>query len=256
MEPRTTETGASIDSWSWWTAPVPVRYDKEVNGNCTCGVELVEGARFCHKCGRPVDGYDPIAEAEDVPAAPVIEAQATEAPLAPPPLPAPPIGFRNRETIRAALLAVAITFLPSSAIGQISSLFIFVGLLVNGLLGVLLYLRRTGRGMTAIEGARQGWISGLFFFGISFLMSSLVIAASGKDFAEVLREQAKTQGASAPDIAKLFDQPGFFGVWMVAAFVVAFVLVTSLGSIGGILGARLFGSGSKNASQETGSKLG
>src|SRR4051812_3514385 len=35
-------------------------YDKDVNGTCTCGVELVDGARFCHKCGRPVDGTEPV----------------------------------------------------------------------------------------------------------------------------------------------------------------------------------------------------
>jgi hypothetical protein len=231
-----------------------------VNGKCTCGVELVEGARFCHKCGRPVDGIEPasVVEIEDVP---FVVPGLTEPPpvqvsaALPPPLPPPPIGFRNRDTIRAALFSSAITFLPSSAIAQISGLLLFGGLLINGLLSVLLYLRRTGRPMTSIEGARQGWISGLIFFCITFILSALALTASGKGgFAEVMREQARAQGSLTPDMAKIFDQPGFLAAVMVAAVIIAFILFTTLASLGGVLGARIFGNNnnSNNARQETG----
>jgi hypothetical protein len=231
-----------------------------VNGKCTCGVELVEGARFCHKCGRPVDGIEPAIAVgiEEFPlAAPDVVVVAPMPPVSaiPPPLPVPSIGFRNRDTIRAALFSSAITFLPSSAIAQISGVLLFGGLLVNGLLSVLLYLRRTGRPMTSIEGARQGWISGLIFFCITFLLSALALTASGKGgFADVMREQARAQGSLTPDMAKIFDQPGFLAAVMVAAVIIAFVLFTTLASLGGVLGARLFGNhnNSNNARQETG----
>ena len=225
-----------------------------MNGNCTCGVEFVEGARFCHKCGRPVDGIEPLAAiAEDAPAiAPVV----AEPLLVPPPLPVAPIGFRNRDAFRAALLSAAITFLPSSAIAQFSGLLFFGGLFVNGLLGVLLYLRRTGRGMTTIEGARQGWISGLLFFVITLVMSTLTIAISSKGgFGDAMREQAKAQGTLTPDVAKILDQPAYLVGVMIIAMIITFILFTSLASVGGMLGARLFGSGNTNAGQETGSKL-
>ena len=185
---------------------------------------------------------------------PLVAHPVVEAPVdaIPPPLPAPSIGFRNRDTIRAALLSAAITFLPSSAIAQVSAVLFLGGLLVNGLLGVLLYLRRTGRGMTTIEGARQGWISGLLFFAIAFLMTVLTLAFSGKGgFADAMREQAKLQGTLTPDVAKILDQPAFLGVVMFIALVVAFVLFTSLASLGGMLGARLFGANTNQPRQET-----
>ena len=226
-----------------------------MNGNCTCGVELVEGARFCHKCGRPVDGFEPLGtEAEEVPAVPVVVVSLPPLTAPPPPLPAPSIGFRNRDTIQAALLAAAITFLPASAIASLSGLLFFGGLLVNGLLGVLLYLRRSGRGMSTIEGARQGWISGLFFFGITSLLMMLTMAFSDKGIGDLMREAAKAQGTLTPDVAKTLDQPAFLAGVIVVAMVTVFVLFTSLASLGGMLGARLFGANA-NPTEQTGSKL-
>lgn len=216
----------------------------------------MEGARFCHKCGRPVDGFEPIAAVEEAPVEPIVVAMA-------PPLPASamtamvPVGFRNPDSLRAALLSVAITFLPSTAAAQFSPILFFGGLFVNGLLGVLLYLRRSGRGMTTIEGARQGWISGLFFFGITFVLSAATMLVSGKGgFADMMREQAKAQGTLTPDVTKILNEPSFLAGVMAIALVILFVLFTSLASVGGMLGARLFGTGNTNASEEPGSKLG
>ena len=228
-----------------------------MNGNCTCGVEFVEGARFCHKCGRPVDGIEPLAAlAEDAPAIAPTVVVATPLLPVPPPLPVAPIGFRNRDAVRAALLSAAITFLPSSAVVQFSPLLFFGGLFIDGLLGVLLYLRRTGRGMTTIEGARQGWISGLLFFLITLVMSTLTIAVSAKGgFGDAMREQAKAQGTLTPDVAKILDQPAYLVGVMFIAMIISLILFTSLASVGGMLGARLFGSGNTNAGHEPGSKL-
>jgi hypothetical protein len=220
-----------------------------VNGKCTCGVELVEGARFCHKCGRPVDGFEPIVDVDETPVPDSsVAATSVETPT-PPPLPAPTIGFRNRDTVRAALMSSAITFLPSFAIAQILAVLIFLGLLINGLLSVLLYLRRTGRGMTTIEGARQGWISGLFFSLFTTVMSTLALATSDKSALSEILQQAKSQGAIPPEAIQMLSQPGVLAAAIIVELVIAFVLFTSLASIGGMLGARLFGSA--RPSQET-----
>ena len=223
-----------------------------MNGNCTCGVQLVEGARFCHKCGRPVDGIEPMDALAEEPIA------VLEVPVAgPPPLPAVSIGFRNPDTVRSALLSVAITFLPSSLVAQFSPVLFLGGLFVNGLLGVLLFLRKSGRSITTIEGARQGWISGLFFFGITFVLSTASLLVSGKGgISDIMREQAKIQGTLTPDVAKILDEPAFLAAVIFIASVVLFVLFTSLASVGGMLGARLFRNGNANRSEEPGSKLG
>lgn len=225
-----------------------------MNGFCTCGVEFVDGARFCHKCGRPVDGIEPIDALEE-------KAVTIAAPVAvPPPLPvAAPVtvGFRNPDTVRAALMSVAITFLPASAAGQLSIALFFGGLLVSGLLSVLLFLRRGGRGMSTIEGARQGWISGLFFFGLLFVLSSakLMFSSTG-GLAGLMREGAKAQGTTiTPEMAKVLDQPTVLAIGLLMGMAILFVVFTSLASVGGMLGARLFGSGNHNTSEEPGSKL-
>ena len=164
-----------------------------------------------------------------------------------------PIGFRNADTMRAALLSVAITFLPSTAVAQFSPILFFGGLFVNGLLGVLLFLRRTGRGMTTIEGARQGWISGLLFFGIMFLLTGLSMLFAAKNgVAEMIREQAKVQGTLTPEVAKILNDGSFLTGFVFIASVVMFVLFTSLASVGGMLGARLFGSASRRGTEEPG----
>lgn len=183
---------------------------------------------------------------------------ALEVPVAgPPPLPAVSVGFRNPESVRAALLSVAITFLPSSLAAQFSPVLFFGGLFVNGLLGVLLFLRKSGRSITTIEGARQGWISGLFFFGITFVLSTASLLVSGKGgISNIMREQAKLQGTLTPDVAKILDEPAFLAAVIFIASVVLFVLFTSLASVGGMLGARLFRNGNANPSEEPGSKLG
>ncbi len=220
-----------------------------MNGNCTCGVELVEGARFCHKCGRPVDGFEPMAEVE----APVV---AEPIPVAPPPLPVASVGLRSRDSIQAAVLSVAITFVPGTFAAQFSAVLFLAVLVLNGLLGMLLFLRRANRSVTTIEGARQGWISGLFFFGITFIMMVISLVSEKAQFMELLRKQAKAQGPMAPEIEKVMDDPTFLFGLMLILSVMLFVLFTSLASIGGMLGARLFGTRNPNASQETGSKLG
>lgn len=198
-----------------------------------------------------MDGFEPLVEVEA--AAVVAEPLA----VVPPPLPVAGVGLKNRDTIQAALLSVAITFLPASLVAQFSAVLFLAGLVLNGLLGVLLFLRRANRGMTTIEGARQGWISGLFFFGITFLMMTLSLLLADKaELMELIRKQAKAQGPMAPEMSKVMEDPAFLMGVMIVLSVMLFVLFTSLSSVGGMVGARLFGTRNANTSQEPGSKLG
>ena len=218
----------------------------------------MDGARFCHKCGRPVDGIDPMDKllTEDAP-----DVVVTPPATVPPPLPVAPmsIGFRNPLSVRAGLMAVAITFLPTYLAGQlVSPVMLFGGLIVTGLLGVLLYLRSSGRGVTTIEGARQGWISGLFFFGILFLLTTFAILFSDRSkLAEAVVQQGKAQNQFTPEMLKMMDQPGFWLAVICVGAVLLFVMFTTLASVGGMLAARLFGNGNANPREEQpGSRLG
>ena len=223
-------------------------YDKGVSSQCTCGVQLVEDARFCHKCGRPVGGVDPIVVAADA----VEEQPPADVPVAPAAKSAVPpaavmVGFQNSTTIRTALHASLIMFFGGLALTQVvgSGLFLLVALLATGVLAVFLYRRRTGYQMTPIEGARHGWISGLFFFLFTLVAMTffLVIILNEPDAAGMIREQVKAQGSMTPEISRMLEliaQPGQLAMQILAGSVLSFVLFTALSSLGGVLGARLF----------------
>jgi hypothetical protein len=207
---------------------------------------LVEGARFCHKCGRPVDGTEP--PPEEVVAEPVVVA----APVIPPPLPSVPsgVGFQSRASVRTAGTAAVVIFISAFVFAQVfgSPVAMVVAPPLTGMLGVVLLVRRSGRGLTAIEGARQGWISGLFFFLICLVLMTLLFLFlwNNAEVIPMIREQAKAKGTLTPDAAKLFDemqQPGVFAGSLLMATLFSFVSFTALASLGGILGSRIFGSG-------------
>src|SRR5579862_9430291 len=66
-----------------------------VGERCTCGAVLVEGALFCHKCGKP---QREIVE---------VETPAPPPGIVPPPVPTPtgpPIGFHNGAAVRIGML--------------------------------------------------------------------------------------------------------------------------------------------------------
>ena len=224
-------------------------YDKDVNGTCTCGVELVEGARFCHKCGRPVDGTEPV----DLEAVPAEVAVAPASPV-PPPIPqqqtSAVVGFQSRASIRTAVLSAVISFVSAFVFVQVTAnpAFMVVAPPLSGLLAVILLARRSNRSLTTIEGARQGWISGLFFFLIVLVLTTLLFLFiwNHAELIPLMREQARAKGTLTPDVAKLFEemqQPGVFAGSLLMAIVFFFVFFTSLASLGGMLGSRFAGTG-------------
>src|SRR5579863_3339884 len=71
---------------------------------CTCGTQLVEDARFCHKCGRPTSGREEIV------------AEAPRIILTPPVIPVRPyvdagVSFANPVVLRIAFAAAALSIL-------------------------------------------------------------------------------------------------------------------------------------------------
>lgn len=161
-------------------------------------------------------------------------------------MPATAVGLQSGPSVRAALSAAAIMFVPALALMQISGMqiMLLLGVLLTGLLGVVLFSRRTGRTLTPIEGARQGWISGLFFFLITLVLITLafVLISSNGEVIPQIREQLKAQGSLTPEATKaleLMQQPGLFAGGILVTMVLSFVLFTSMSSLGGMLGARL-----------------
>ena len=207
---------------------------------CTCGAKLPEDARFCHKCGKPQYDYPGFAVEE-------------EAPPLPPPLPAaaaaPPvaeINFHNRLAVRVGFLIALLAFLPFlllSLIPFVPSVIAFF----TGFVAVFSYSKVSGHSLTVRNGARMGWITGIFSFGIiaAFLGLSLaVIATQGKNLIDQVRDyQGPFLHPNSEQMAmmtKLLQDPGTLAVAMGGALLMLFIILTALPMLGGALGAKVF----------------
>jgi hypothetical protein len=200
---------------------------------CTCGAQLPEDALFCHKCGKPQRDLVSVEEPEVAPAPPPIPV------AAPPPLVV--IGFHNGPAVRIALSMGLLAFMCLLVVGQLAlpQALTFVWLAAAGFLAVFLYRRSTGQRLSVMNGARLGWISGIFGFVIvTIILALFVIALSEPSVVATLREQVKTRGipeANLDQMIAALHSPS--GVTQVVGLF--FLLFTVLPAFGGAVGAKL-----------------
>lgn len=206
---------------------------------CSCGVQLPPDARFCHKCGKPQFDYDAMmAETQTLP--PAVELAQPVAPDVP-----AEISFHNRIAVRIAFIGALNSLLLFFLFSPIPLLAIFGSFLLAGFLAVYLYRRATGQNVTAGNGAKIGWITGIFSFTIFTLFSTcnvLLVSYEGgmsKMLAQ-LRSQMSAQGADADMLLRLIDQPMGLAAFLLGSLIFLFVCLTLLPTLGGALGAKLF----------------
>jgi hypothetical protein len=199
----------------------------ETPERCTCGAVLVENARFCHRCGRPV--YElTAAEQEELsptpPPAPVA--------VAPPPQPLP-IGFANPIALRVAFL-MSLGILMASMMPLVN-LFVLVWCLAAGWIGVRLYRRLTGLRLSVTAGARLGFLTGIFaFVGLTVLIT-LAVAWSGKEMLDQLTSQMVKQD---PRMTEVVNNPAMLGAALFMVLLMFFAMVVGICAAGGALGAK------------------
>jgi hypothetical protein len=191
---------------------------------CTCGTQLVEEARFCHKCGRPTSG-----EAELPP-------EVSRIILTPPVLPPivdTQVSFANPVVLRIAFAAAAISILLDS---MLVVLFI-IWAMGAGFMAVWMYRKRTGLPVSVISGAKLGWITGVFSFVISTILLTTTVVLSGEDF----RNQVTAVWSRDPNYKQLlstFQDPATFATFIIFALFFFFLLLSLASVAGGALGAR------------------
>jgi hypothetical protein len=198
---------------------------------CTCGAELPPDALFCHKCGKPQREIA-VEERPEEAVAPVA------APLFTPSV-AP--SFRNPMAVRVGLMLASLAALLSwiPMVGLLQPIWYFAA----GFFGPFAYRRRTGQPLTMRNGARIGWIIGVFLF---------VITAIGATFHEVLnssaglisamREQIRNMPVTDPRMQSTVDAlqtPLGIGFLLVFGFMFVFAYTLLLCTAGGALGARI-----------------
>jgi len=202
---------------------------------CTCGAQLPEDARFCHKCGKPQRDDPNFAEPDPLPPSMPIPFGVDPNPaVAPPPL-APSIGFHNTTAVWIAMRVAVIMFLLS----LVSGIFSFVWLLGGGFFAVYLYRRRTGQGLSIRGGAHLGWLAGLFGFLMAMIVITLmVLAVSEPDNVLKLHQQYKNWSLSEDDlnrVIELFRSPSAIVTMVLGSF----MIFTLFAAVGGAFGAKL-----------------
>jgi hypothetical protein len=212
-----------------------MRQTESVQEYCTCGAKLVPDARFCHKCGRPLFDWRPPEE----PAGEI-----TPAPLAAPP---PEINFHNRAAVRTGLLmAVVTSVLISLPMPMYVNLVWMLGwLTASGFLAVYFYQRRTGQQLSVRQGARMGWMAGVFCFAIAtifFTVTILAISSRGS-LAEFYRDRLTAQGAPAnldvEQMLEMLERPAGLASLIFVSLLMMFLLLTLLPTLGGAIGAKV-----------------
>jgi hypothetical protein len=200
---------------------------------CTCGAQLPDDALFCHKCGKP---QRDLIEPE-----PVVESVVEAPPPIPvsAPTPLPNIGFRNGQVVRIALLAGFLSILIWLIGAGIAPALLPLWTILGGMLTAFLYKLITKQRLSAIAGARLGWISGIFGFSIiALIMMTFAILLNNPANLSVIHEQWAQAGRPSKDFDTLVDafkHPANLMLPMVASF----LLFTILSAFGGAIGARL-----------------
>lgn len=218
-----------------------------MEGYCTCGAKLVEDALFCHRCGRPLRELVPPDSAEAPAAAAPPETVRQPEPASPFEPGAARPAFQNDAAMRAGFLAailVQLASMLSAAAG--ASLLLPLVLVGGGFYSVVLYGRRTGLPPTVLEGARVGWITGIFTFVIMtvFFAAGMVLLMRNGEMVQAYQESLAAMnlpGDAVDRLRKLLADPKAFSLTILAGLVFQFVFLTIFCSLGGALGARLRG---------------
>lgn len=197
---------------------------------CSCGTQLVEDARFCHKCGRPTG---PEAISEPVPrivvASPTMAGTVMDRVSLRSEIANMPVSFRNPIAMRVAFV-MSLGIMLMEMIPGVNLLFV-LWWLAAGWGAVLLYRRMTGSALSVQAGARLGSITGI----LTFISMTVILACSmlvaGKDlFSEMVKQN--------PQVAPVLDDPAELTGVVLMVMVIIFGLVVGICAAGGALGAR------------------
>ncbi len=207
----------------------------------------MEGALFCHKCGKPTREL-PVVE-ETGPETVETSAGAVEVaeipPRAPDPIarvvvaPAgPDIHLRNSLTLRVAMMGAGFQLVAGALLSAGGPFLGQVAPLLAGGLACYLFQRRGGFRLTVLEGARLGWLTGLMCFVLAVILITIVMtAASSESFMDTVRQSggAGMQGEAIKSLERLQSEPS--QLFLLIPY--QFLMLTLLASIGGALGAKL-----------------
>jgi hypothetical protein len=173
-----------------------------------------------------------MAEPEPAPAPPV-------APVQPKPHAAGSrshIGFRNGRAVAVSIVVAALALFGMGFASLLSPLLAPVVLCAAGFISVVIYRSQSAEPLTAVAGARLGWMTGLWLFlvvlAILAVVAVYISSSAGRD---ALR--TAPMAMSNPEVAKMLSNPSEFLAAVPLTIVQVFLMITLLPGLGGMLGA-------------------
>lgn len=206
---------------------------------CTCGAQLPDDARFCHKCGKsqraePPPGIEePVADLTQRVIPPVAVGPATLVTDNS----AVTVGFDNPFAVRASLFAASIAVVLDMM--PVLNLFPFLWALGAGFAAVMIYKRRTGQSLSVRNGAKLGWITGvltLLMLTVLLTVMVVVIATNWPMMRELLVNRA-TQDPRMAELLRIIEDRNV--MMIVTGIVLTFGLFAGACVAGGAIGARV-----------------
>ncbi len=165
-------------------------------------------------------------------------------PAAPAAAEPPAIDFHNRIAIKVGLISAGLAALLGVVQLPLAIFWTLVRLIAAGFLAVWLYRRSTGSTLSGREGARLGWITGVFSFLLATILLTISVAdiASRQSLSSFYQEQLRSQsyaGMNVEEAARLLENPVALGAILVVSLVFLFLFFALLPMVGGIMGAKV-----------------
>lgn len=204
---------------------------------CTCGAQLPDDARFCHRCGKPQYEEDIVRLREE-------EQQAV--PIPPTPVNAAPtpakIDFGNKRALFVSI-AVALFTLVIFTTGSVlvpGALLILPLFCFAGFTASRWYIKQTGQLISPQGGARLGFMTALWAFLVVAIFSVVfaIFISSPEWRDELINLLSSQQSAAAKQMSELLRDPKQSIIVLMGGLLVNFCLFTFPSMLGGMLGVR------------------
>jgi hypothetical protein len=161
-------------------------------------------------------------------------------PVAMPPIAADSkVSFANPVVLRIAFAAAALSIMLDSI--PLVNFLCIVWAMGAGFMAVWMYSKRTGIPLSVKNGAKMGWITGVFSFVISTILVTTTLVLNGQKLAEEFRRQFTATWSSDPnykEVLSTFQNPATFATLIIFVLFCFFLLLSLASVAGGALGAR------------------